>query len=585
MSQNSFDYTPILLKEFDRNGMMLRPATLNKLVKRSTAAISFEDFKADIANIISQIKALFLRNPSMETSVLDENILEEAFKMIEISEKVANTVDHSRISELIKSREETSLIVLNAFTEFPQISESKVSEGVLGSADDKISSQIKRYLRIREKLLKNPAYLFENKRSSKMVQENVIEKPVMDIVEIGTLVGSLGQKMIFGVLIELDLGNYYLQDLYSKVRLDLTSCQPAKGFICIGNAYIIAGEYKSEAFKVLNFILPEIETRSQSTENKDVFGADSKFLRLYGEVLNLEVANQNFAENMNGIEVKAKKKIEKLVEKNLAQQVFLGCIDLKKFRNDEANFKNNSVAVFSSFLFSPERLAKFENVLKGFEQNQPPLVFVLMGEFSLLTEIRDAKDYKEYHQNIDLFLKIVQKFQKITQLSAWLFVPSTSDLGLSVLPREGLPSFIYEKIRKVLPLSFNCSNPCRAKILGKEFQFNRNDLVKELRRNAIIQVDSSIEIEQAFTDTVLSQYYLSPVSQYSQPVYWKYDQCLAVDKMPNFMILGEGFCRQFERRLDEEEDGSFIVSPGNWGKHSGFAMVYPLLNVVQICKV
>ena len=204
MSQNSFDYTPILLKEFDRNGMMLRPATLNKLVKRSTAAISFEDFKADIANIISQIKALFLRNPSMETSVLDENILEEAFKMIEISEKVANTVDHSRISELIKSREETSLIVLNAFTEFPQISESKVSEGVLGSADDKISSQIKRYLRIREKLLKTPAYLFENKRSSKMVQENVIEKPVMDIVEIGTLVGSLGQKMIFGVLIHFD---------------------------------------------------------------------------------------------------------------------------------------------------------------------------------------------------------------------------------------------------------------------------------------------------------------------------------------------------------------------------------------------
>ena len=125
MSQNSFEATPILLKEFDRNGLMLRPATLTKLLKKLSSPNTFEGFKADIASIISQVKALFIRNPSMETSVLDENTLEEALKMIEISEKVANTVDRSRISELIKSREETSLIVLNAFTEFPQISEFK----------------------------------------------------------------------------------------------------------------------------------------------------------------------------------------------------------------------------------------------------------------------------------------------------------------------------------------------------------------------------------------------------------------------------------------------------------------------------
>jgi hypothetical protein len=202
-----------------------------------------------------------------------------------------------------------------------------------------------------------------------------------------------------------------------------------------------------------------------------------------------------------------------------------------------------------------------------------------------LTEIRDSKDYKDYQQNLDLFLKIVQKFPKISEFSAWLFVPGTLDLGLSILPRDCLPGFIYEKIRKVLPLSFNCSNPCRAKILGKEFQFIRNDLIKEMRRNAIVSVDNSIEIEQAFIDTLLSQYYLSPVSQYSQPVYWKYDPCMAIEKLPNFLVVGEGFCRQFERKIDEEEDGTFVVNPGNWGKHAGFVMIYPLLNIVQICKV
>ena len=209
-----------------------------------------------------------------------------------------------------------------------------------------------------------------------------------------------------------------------------------------------------------------------------------------------------------------------------------------------------------------------------------------MGEFSSFPEIKDKKEYNEYNQNLDIFLNIVKKFNKYCQFSSWLFIPGTQDIGLNILPREGLPNFIYEKIRKTLPLAYNCTNPCRVSIMGKEFMFSRNDILKDLRRNSVVKCNENIELETHFADTLLSQHHLSPINNYAQPIYWKYDYCLNINKLPNFLVLGDSFCRQFERKIgDNDEDCSYVMNPGNFAKTTCFLLIYPILNTVQISKI
>ena len=600
MSQ-SFDLASkqIILKEFDKNGFLLRPACLTKLIEKySSQEFHFtnpEGLRAHIKLIIEQIKNIYLHNFHLESNVLDENILDEALKMLHLSNSnnqysitteipLKNQSD-SKLQQLLQQKIKRSLILLNAFTEFPQNNQN--SQGLLGAADDKINMQIDRFSLIREKMNKNPNYIFDSKLHITPIVLNQIPNQPIEICEIGSLVGSHGQKFILGVLIELELQTLYLQDVYSKVKLDLSKAEPSHGFISTGNVYVVAGEYMNEVFSVKRFLLPEYESRKRTLKNYgsfDFFGTEKKIFGLYGKIMNLELENKILQENTDVLD----KRIKKLKELNTTQQVFLGCLDLTTLSNsnpDDAMLNKSSVAVFSNFLLVSDSLNKFEIALKGFETLQP-LVFVLMGEFSNFSEINDKKEFNEYNQNLEIFLNIVKKFPKYCQSSSWLFIPGTQDIGLQILPREGLPNFIFEKIRKVLPLAYNCTNPCRVSILGKEFVFSRNDLIKDLRRSSVIKCDENIELEKHFGDTVLSQFHLCPINCYAQPIYWKYDFCLRIHKLPNFLVLGDSFCRQFERKLgDDEEDASFIINPGNFAKTTCFVLIYPILNNVQICKI
>lgn len=622
-----FDMKSIILKEFDRNGFLLRPTCLLKLMEKYISAEVFfssaDSFRLHIKQIITQIKNIHLNNLALESNVIDDSILEEALKLMHLTDPfVPKTLESSssnaKLHDLLNQKLQRSMIVLDAFTDFSDIRDT--SQNLFGSADDKIGMHLKRFQFIRDKMSKNPRYIFEgnieasrklnsmknnkllttlqknNKTSSEIIIESSstdmiileenekIEEQTLEIIEIGSLVGSSGQKNIMGVLFELELQTYYLQDNYLKVKLNITKSKPSLGFILPGNIYIVQGEYLNENFIVTNFLMPDYETRKTTVQNYgnfDFFGATRKLLSLYSKVLNLELEKKVLDANNESID----KKLIKLKEFNLTQQVVLGCFDLTTLQKNDALLTKSCVAVFSNFLLSNECLNKFEIALKGFE-NLQPLVFVLMGEFSIFSEIKDKKEYNEYNQNLELFLNLVKKFPKFCQNSCWIFISGTKDVGLNVLPREGLPSYIYEKIRNTLPLSFNCTNPCRISIFGKEFIFSRNDIIKDLRRNSVLKSDEKFELDRHFADTVIGQHHLSPINSYAQPVFWKFDSALYIRKLPNFLILADSFCRQFERKIGEEgDDCCFVNNPGNFAKTTCFNLIYPVLNTVQICKI
>lgn len=595
MSQSwNFDHKAIILKEFDRSGYFLRPSSLTKLLDKYTSPQgsfpTVESFRGHIKTIIDQIKTIYLHNINLDSNLIDDSILEEALKMLHFTnhtENHQNPTANTKLDTLLDQKFRSSLVILDALHEFPDliINQEKENVGFLGAADDKIHMFNQRFLLIREQMMRDPRYLFArgvNTVSNGNEIQIEFPKEQIEIHEIGSLIGFQGQKNILGLLIEPEHQIFYLQDNYSKVKLDISRTQPSNGFICVGNVYIAEGEYLNDIFVVQRFFLPKHDNFKTTA---DFFGAKAKIQKLYGKILSLELEKSLLQAGVTNNS--SDKRFNKLRSLNTTQQVVLGCFDLTSvegpnFGNNKS-FEHSSVAIFSNFLFTSENLAKFELVLKGFESLNP-VVFVLMGEFSTLSEIKERKEMSEYLQNIENFLNIVKKFPKFCMSSSWLFVAGTGDLGMNILPREGLPQFLYEKIQKVMPLSYNCTNPCRAAIFGKEFVFCRVDLIKHMRRHSVLKIDENVELDEHFAETLISQSHLCPISLYSQPIYWKFDACLNIRKFPDFLVVGDSFCKQFKRKIGENCEG-VMMNPGNFAKATCFNLVYPLMNVVELCKI
>jgi hypothetical protein len=67
------------------------------------------------------------------------------------------------------------------------------------------------------------------------------------ISEIGTLIGSQGEnKHIFGMIFEGFAREYYMQDLYAKVKLDLSNAIISKGYVISGCILIARGFYNEK---------------------------------------------------------------------------------------------------------------------------------------------------------------------------------------------------------------------------------------------------------------------------------------------------------------------------------------------------
>lgn len=73
---------------------------------------------------------------------------------------------------------------------------------------------------------------------------------VHDISTIESLLGSSGIKVLLGMLTQPEEGSWFLEDLVSMIRLDLSRAQTFSGFLTEGSQVIVQGELRTGTFSV-----------------------------------------------------------------------------------------------------------------------------------------------------------------------------------------------------------------------------------------------------------------------------------------------------------------------------------------------
>jgi len=155
-----------------------------------------------------------------------------------------------------------------------------------------------------------------------------------------------------------------------------------------------------------------------------------------------------------------------------------------------------------------------------------------------------------------------------------------------MLPKKGLPPEFFDRIASAIPYSFNCSNPNRFSLLGKEFTIFRMDLQKEMRRSAINKVNEQNDNEFHLIQTILSQRHLFPCSLYFQPIVWEYDYTLDLFQFPHFLIIADRYSGQFYYPFGSAEKKNIhIINPGSFLKNFSFVVIYPQKGTVDLCQV
>ncbi|EGR31555.1 hypothetical protein IMG5_107750 [Ichthyophthirius multifiliis] len=105
--------------------------------------------------------------------------------------------------------------------------------------------------------------------------------------------------------------------------------------------------------------------------------------------------------------------------------------------------------------------------------------------------------------------------------------------------------------------------------------------------------------------------HLSPLQMMQKPVFWNLDHSLQFYFNPDFLVLADNYCDQFNFQIDEltendQNEGlleqsidgfqdennnkiikkkSFVINPGNFEKNNTFTLVYPISGEIQDCQI
>ena len=618
-----------IIKSFSQYGFMLRPSTINKcfefLFSLGTFSTNIRPNLKEVLQIIKEliifVQQIFLHGNS-DKNIVEDSALEEAIKLyrskslISIEEELMKVPESlqieieqpkklkpkkvdDKISYMISRKVNNSVVYLNSFEEIPNLMWDKVKQnfielqkdhsehGIFGAAEAKTEMYRQRFEIVREKLLRSNQYRFPFQGKS-----NIEAKDGRILIsDVGSLLGSAGEKNILGIIFQSEYSMFYIQDFFHKVKLELDANVISNGFIVEGNVVIATGVYRGDAFKVRQLSQPLIENKTEFenlVENKDWFGVKGKVEKLLGSLLSFDLTNLNLNDSQNTSQ--AQKKIERFYQSFKNKQKSLGIFDVTinpYYQNLDKN--NYKILIFADFMLdNVDVLTNFEKILNEF-QNLQPLMFVLMGDFSSKETFNSKPEYEEYEQSIESFIGILEKFPNLMNNCFWVMVPSPTDFSLGILPVKHMIPSIFNKLEKKIPLWINAPNPFRISVFGKQIIFSRKDLTKDLTRSSIARVNDLRNSKLHTINTVISQCHLCPVNMYLQPISCEYDYTLRLLTLPDFLILADGTLDKYvyspyksedeqddtnmQDTLDDNENNNKICNPGSFSKTGNFLIL------------
>ncbi|GAA6030941.1 hypothetical protein JCM8097_008948 [Rhodosporidiobolus ruineniae] len=333
----------------------------------------------------------------------------------------------------------------------------------------------------------------------------------MKLTTIKNLLGRQGGHfLIFGLLTRMEDGEFYLEDLDDKVKLDLSEATPESGLFTEGSFVLVDGDYTHESvFRVSEIGHPPSERRDEAMK----IHGHHDFLGI-GALSAVEEADMIVAEQSPAHETS-----------------FIVLSDLHL----------DSAKVLTA-------LKQVLGVYNDMDEKSIPKLFVLCGNFRSRPWLFDGEAMREYTDLFTTLASILTSFPNLLATSHFLLIPGPTDPWSSAaLPRPALPEPLVKALIAKVPNLTLGSNPCRIRWFSQEIVVFRDDLMGRMMRNAVRfpadEGDASRkgDLRKALVQTILDQAHLAPLPLPVRPVLWDYDHALRLYPMPTTLILADAF--------------------------------------------
>lgn len=410
-----------------------------------------------------------------------------------------------------------------------------------------------RYRLVLEKILRNPK--FSPPVSNILHGSSFTSRSAyLQLTTIDSLLGTHGDRLVMGMLTQMEEGQWFLEDLNGCVRVDLCHARATAGLHTDSSFVIAQGRVDHSAedeqgacspvFRVTALGTPPIESREVSIQ---ALGRDSNLFGGNYDPLNLDSLLK--------------------VEQDAADAMFLIISDV--------------------FLDSPRVLSGLRTVLEGYHDDGViPRAIVLIGNFLSHPFGQNSSDPRVISTGFtELGRTISERMPLIAESSSFVIIPGPTDAGPgNILPRPPMPPMLLEGFKSSLGSSqvYYGTNPCRIRYLTQEIVILRENLLQKMMRNCAMKPDltDTDHVSEHMVKSVIDQAHLCPLPLSSRPVLWFHDHALWLFPSPHLLVIAdkvEGFSYQYGETLG--------INPGSFGTDLSFCTYTPANRCSQPCTL
>eukprot|EP00004_Rigifila_ramosa_P018738 TRINITY_DN4696_c0_g1_i2.p1 TRINITY_DN4696_c0_g1~~TRINITY_DN4696_c0_g1_i2.p1 ORF type:complete len:337 (-),score=60.37 TRINITY_DN4696_c0_g1_i2:182-1192(-) len=278
-----------------------------------------------------------------------------------------------------------------------------------------------------------------------MAVSAVVRSEMFQITSVDSLLGSAGERCVFGMLVRHANGRLALEDCQSSVLLDLSETRFGPGLFTDMSLVLAQGQLVDKTFVVSVLGQPPLELREDSLQgvgHLDFFGGAA------------------------------------------SKQEAATVLEL------EREFGDQSVVVVSDVhLDNPRVLELLRRLFQAYEtagSSERPHAIVLCGNFC--SAPLSAATLGRMGALFNGLADLIASFPALASQVHWVFVPGPNDPGApgNALPRPPLPELFTRRLTRRLATATFADNPCRLRFFSKEIVVCRQEIAAKMRRQMAV---------------------------------------------------------------------------------------------------
>jgi DNA polymerase epsilon subunit 2 len=418
-----------------------------------------------------------------------------------------------------------------------------------------------RYDLLLQKTLRNPRF---TPPASSLISASVSgggskaggsKSPYLQLTAIDSLRGTHGDRLVLGMLTQLEEGSWFLEDINGSIEVDLSEAHTTAGLHTDSSFVIAQGQMidlevddgvdsDRPIFKVFAMGTPPLEEREKT------FKALGREAHLFG-------GRYDYSDESSMLEL------------------------------EEAAVDAMIVILSDVFLDDPRVVAGLRLIFHGYmEDGVVPTAFVLMGSFLSHPFGQRSNDGAALISAFtSLGEMIAADFPQLAAQTTFVVVPGPNDAGPgNILPRPSiLPILVEGFIAALSPERVMLgTNPCRLRYMTQEVVLFREDLLHKMLRNCAVKPDNSDTgvMAEHMVKSIVDQAHLCPLPLVSRPLLWAHDHAMWLFPSPHLVVIAdkvEGYTFSYGSTTG--------LNPGSFGSDLSFVVYLPAERKSQQCTL